>query len=45
LAVEFGFGLQTKNGLLKFALANGKSENQQIEFYNTIAHISYNVKF
>jgi hypothetical protein len=26
-----------KNGLLKFALANGKSENQQIEFYNTIA--------
>lgn len=45
LAAGFGFGLQTKNGLLKFALANGKSENQQIKFYNTIAHISYNVKF
>ena len=45
LAIGFGFGLQTKNGLLKFALANGKSENQQIQFYNIIAHISYNVKF
>ncbi len=45
LAAGFGFGLQTKNGLLKFALANGKSDNQQIEFYNTIVHISYNVKF
>ena len=45
LAAGFGFGLQTKNGMLKFALANGKSENQQIKFYNTIAHISYNVKF
>ena len=45
LAGGFGFGLQTKNGLLKFALANGKSEKQQIEFYNTIVHISYNVKF
>lgn len=45
LAAGFGFGLQTKNGLLKFALANGTSENQQIQFYNTIAHISYNVKF
>ena len=45
LAVGFGLGLQTKNGLLRFALANGTSENQQIKFYNTIAHISYNVKF
>ena len=45
LAAGFGFGLQTKNGLLKFALANGKSENQKIKFYNTIVHISYNVKF
>ena len=45
LAFGFGFGLQTKNGLLRFALANGKTENQQIKFLNTIAHISYNVKF
>ena len=45
LAAGLGFGLQTKNGIFKFALANGKSENQIMQFYNTIVHISYNVKF
>ncbi|MFV8335357.1 hypothetical protein ACNQF7_04625 [Flavobacterium sp. RSP29] len=45
LGIGLGFGLQTKNGLLKFALANGSTQNQQIEIYNTIIHISYNVKF
>ncbi|WP_264566651.1 BamA/TamA family outer membrane protein [Flavobacterium sp. N3904] len=45
LGIGLGLGIQTSNGLLKFAVANGKSENQQIEFYNTIITISYNVKF
>ena len=45
LGIGLGFGLQTKNGLLKFALANGSTQNQQIEIYNTIIHICYNVKF
>ena len=45
LGLGFGFGLQTKNGLLKLAIANGISKNQEIKFYNTIVHVSYNVKF
>lgn len=45
LGIGLGLGIQTKNGLLKISLANGSSKNQQIKFYNTIIHISYNVKF
>ncbi len=45
LGIGLGFGLQTKNGLLKFAIANGSTEDQEIEIYNTIIHICYNVKF
>ncbi|TDE29215.1 hypothetical protein E0I61_08590 [Flavobacterium ranwuense] len=45
LGIGFGFGLQTKNGLLKLAIANGSIQDQQIEIYNTIIHICYNVKF
>lgn len=45
LGIGLGFGLQTKNGLLKFAIANGTIQNQKIEIYNTILHISYNVNF
>ncbi|WP_291247261.1 BamA/TamA family outer membrane protein [Flavobacterium sp.] len=40
-----GLGLQTKNGLLKLALANGSVKNKKINFYNTIVNICYNVKF
>jgi hypothetical protein len=40
-----GLGVQTKNGLLKLALANGSTKNQNLNFYNTIIHICYNVKF
>ena len=40
-----GMGLQTKNGLLKLAVANGYTKNQQFEIYKTIIHMSYNVKF
>lgn len=43
--IGLGIGLQTKNGLLKLALANGNVKNQQLEIYNTIVHICYNVKF
>lgn len=45
IGAGFGIGLQTNNGLLKFALANGSTKNQQFEISNSIIHISYNVKF
>ncbi|WP_035668132.1 membrane protein [Flavobacterium sp. 83] len=45
IALGLGLGLQTKNGLLKFALASGNTKNQKLNFYNTIVHICYNVKF
>ncbi|TDE04702.1 BamA/TamA family outer membrane protein [Flavobacterium sandaracinum] len=45
IGIGLGMGLQTKNGLLKVALANGKTKKQQFEIYNSIIHISYNVKF
>ncbi|MBF4470213.1 hypothetical protein IRZ80_02305 [Flavobacterium sp. HJJ] len=45
LGIGFGFGAQTLNGLLKFAITNGKSKNEEIKFYNTNITISYNVKF
>ncbi|MFV8346719.1 hypothetical protein [Flavobacterium sp. ZB4P13] len=45
LGIGLGLGLQTKNGLLRLAIANGSTHNQQIEIYNTIIHICYNVKF
>jgi hypothetical protein len=45
LGLGLGLGLQTKNGLLKLAFANGSTKNQKLIFYNTIIHICYNVKF
>jgi hypothetical protein len=45
IGVGLGVGLQTKNGLLKLAVANGSTKNQQFEISNSIIHISYNVKF
>jgi hemolysin activation/secretion protein len=45
IGAGLGIGLQTKNGMLKLALANGSAKNQQFEIYNSIIHISYNVKF
>ncbi|MES2574619.1 MAG: hypothetical protein V4572_06735 [Bacteroidota bacterium] len=41
----FGIGVQTRNGLLKIAFANGNTRNQEVKFENTIATISYNIKF
>ena len=40
-----GIGLQTKNGILKLAAANGTAQNQQFKISNSIIHISFNVKF
>lgn len=40
-----GIGINTKNGLFKIAVANGNNTKNKFETYNTIIHISYNVKF
>ncbi|WP_235890123.1 BamA/TamA family outer membrane protein [Flavobacterium gawalongense] len=45
IGVGLGLGLQTKNGTLKLALTKGSTKNQKLNFYNTIIHICYNVKF
>lgn len=45
LAFGLGFGVKTTNGLLKISLANGSEKRTKTDFYNTIIHISYNVKF
>ena len=45
LSLGLGVGLQTKNGLLKLAFANGKKNNDNLTFYNSIVNIYYNVKF
>jgi hypothetical protein len=45
IGLGLGIAVSTKNGLLKLAIANGSSRNQEIKFYNTFVSISYNVKF
>lgn len=45
LGIGLGLGVLTPNGLLKFAITNGKTKNEEIKFYNTNITISYNVKF
>ena len=45
IGIGLGAGVQTKNGLLKIAIANGTSKNTEKEFYNTMINICYNVKF
>lgn len=45
LGIGLGFGALTSNGLLKFAITNGKSKKEEFKFYNTNITISYNVKF
>jgi hypothetical protein len=43
--IGLGMGVQTKTGLLKIALSNGRTQNAEKNFYNTIINICYNVKF
>jgi hypothetical protein len=45
VGIGLGLGVQTNNGLLKFAITNGKTKSEEIKFYNTNITISYNVKF
>lgn len=45
IALGLGLGLQTSNGLLKLVFANGKNNNNNLTFSNTIVNICYNVKF
>jgi len=45
LGFGLGLGVQTRNGLLKLAIANGSTKAHEIKFYNTIINICYNVKF
>ncbi|MDR6846342.1 hypothetical protein [Flavobacterium granuli] len=45
LGIGVGLGARTINGLLKFAITNGKTKNEELKFYNTNITISYNVKF
>lgn len=45
VGIGIGVGVQTKNGLLKLALANGSTEKEEKKFYNTMINICYNVKF
>ncbi|WP_228519071.1 ShlB/FhaC/HecB family hemolysin secretion/activation protein [Flavobacterium sp. LC2016-12] len=45
LSFGVGFGLLTKNGLLRVIIANGSTNNSKIKFYNSILNICYNVKF
>ena len=45
IGLGLGMGLNTKNGLLKLAFANGSFKNQAMKFYNTIIHINYSIKF
>ncbi len=45
LGFGLGMGIKTKNGLLKLAFSNAKTASEEMKFYNTIATISYNIKF
>lgn len=45
IGIGFGFGIQTKNGLLKLNFSNGATKNQKFHSSNTIVNINYNVIF
>ena len=40
-SVGFGFGLETKAGVLRLIFANGGSDSQDIEFGNTQIHLKF----
>lgn len=43
--IGLGFGMKTKNGLLRLALANGNKIKQELNFNNSIVHINYSISF
>ncbi|WP_433833781.1 hypothetical protein [Flavobacterium anhuiense] len=45
IGIGIGAGIQTKNGILRIILTNGHQNQQEIQLYNTIVNICYNVKF
>ncbi|PKB17374.1 hypothetical protein [Flavobacterium sp. 5] len=45
LGIGLGLGTQTTNGLLKFAITNGKQSNNEIKFFNTNVTLNYSIKF
>ncbi|KIQ18654.1 membrane protein [Flavobacterium sp. MEB061] len=45
IGIGIGTGIQTANGLLKITLTNGAENASELQLYNTIINICYNVKF
>jgi hypothetical protein len=45
IGIGAGTSIQTKNGLLKITLTNGGQKINELQLYNTIINICYNVKF
>ncbi|WP_319802285.1 hypothetical protein [Flavobacterium sp. N1736] len=45
IGIGAGTGIQTTNGLLKITLTNGAEKTKELQLYNTIINICYNVKF
>ncbi|WP_306783625.1 BamA/TamA family outer membrane protein [Flavobacterium poyangense] len=43
--IGIGTAVQTKNGLLKITMTNGGENIQEMQLYNSIINICYNVKF
>jgi hypothetical protein len=43
--VGIGIGMNTKNGILKFYITNGTNNYNDINIFNSIINICYNVKF
>jgi hypothetical protein len=44
-SLGLGIGIRTNNGILKISVTNGTNNYNNINFFNSIANISYNVKF
>ncbi|MFC4393674.1 hypothetical protein [Flavobacterium quisquiliarum] len=45
IGIGIGTSIQTTSGLLKINLTNGGEKTSDLQLYNTIINISYNVKF
>ncbi|SFD74978.1 hypothetical protein SAMN05216297_111211 [Flavobacterium phragmitis] len=45
IGIGIGTSIQTTSGLLKINLSNGGEKTSDLQLYNTIINISYNVKF
>lgn len=45
IGIGIGTSIQTPNGLININLTNGGNKTQELQLYNTIINICYNVKF